>query len=149
VRSGAVDSPRSIVPEVPRPLEAVCRKALSLRPEDRYPGANALADDVERWLADEPVSAEREPWIDGLRRWGRRNRTLVATGVTAALVAGAGLGIVAAVQTQARQQLSIKNAQLVSANDARGRALDKANSRVELALQALGQFRLAVDANLD
>ena len=57
VRSGAIDLPRSLVPDVPRPLEAICLKALALRPEDRYPQAKALADDVERWLADEPVSA--------------------------------------------------------------------------------------------
>ena len=50
---------------------------------------------------------------------------------------------------RARQQLSIKNEQLTSANLARGRALDKANARVELALEALEQFREAVDANLD
>ncbi len=149
VRSGAIDPPRSLVPDLPRPLEAICLKALATRPEDRYPRAKELADDVERWLADEPVSADREPWTDRLRRWGRRNRTLAATAATAALAALAGLAVVAAVQAQGRQQLSIKNEQLTSANQARGRALDKANTRVELALQALGKFRETVDANLD
>jgi eukaryotic-like serine/threonine-protein kinase len=149
VQSGAIDRPRSLVPGVPRPLEAICLKALALRPEERYPRAKALADDVERWLADEPVSALREPWTDRLRRWGRRNRTLVATAATAALFALAGLGIVAVVQAQSRRQLSIKNEQLTSANLARGLALDKANARVDLALEALEQYRETVDANLD
>ena len=149
VRCGAIDRPRSVVPGVPRPLESICLRALALRPEDRYPHAKALADDVERWLADEPVSADREPWTDRLRRWGRRNRTFVATAATAVLFAMAGLGIVAAVQARAKQQLSIKNEQLTAANLARGRALDKANARVELALEALEQFRETVDANLD
>ena len=37
---------------------------MALRPEDRYASARALAEDVEHWLADEPVSAWREP-LDG------------------------------------------------------------------------------------
>ena len=38
-------------------LEAVCLKAMALKPEDRYAAPKALAEDVERWLADEPVTA--------------------------------------------------------------------------------------------
>ncbi len=55
-RRGAIRSPRSLNPNIPRALEAVCLKALARKPEDRYPTARALADDVEHWLADEPVS---------------------------------------------------------------------------------------------
>ncbi len=61
VRRGELRSPRSLNPRIPRPLEAVCRKALALRPRDRYPSALALAQDIEHWLADEPVTAWREP----------------------------------------------------------------------------------------
>ena len=53
------------MPAVPRPLDAICRKAMALRPDDRYASALDLAADVERWLADEPVSAEREPLENG------------------------------------------------------------------------------------
>ena len=35
---------------------------MALQPEDRYASPRALADDIEHWLADEPVSAYREPW---------------------------------------------------------------------------------------
>ena len=48
-------------------LEAVCLKAMALRPEDRYASPRALADDVEHWLADEPVSALPEPGASGWR----------------------------------------------------------------------------------
>jgi hypothetical protein len=44
---------------VPRPLEAICLKAMALQPQDRYETALDLADDVERWLADEPVTASK------------------------------------------------------------------------------------------
>ena len=149
VRRGEFARPRQVDPSIDRALEAICVKAMALEPEARYATPRDLAEDIERWMADEAVSAWREPWPDRLRRWGRRNRTLAATAATAALAALAGLAVVATVQAQGRQQLSIKNEQLTSANQARGRALDKANSRVDLALQALGKFRETVDANLD
>ncbi len=61
VREGEFPPPREVRPDVPRALEAICLKAMALTPEDRYPTPRALADDLERWLADEPVSAWREP----------------------------------------------------------------------------------------
>lgn len=85
VRSGEFPIPRAIDGQVPRALEAICLKAMALKPEDRYAFASALADDIESWLADEPVSAHREPLPDRLVRWGRRYRPLVA-GIAAALV---------------------------------------------------------------
>jgi hypothetical protein len=63
---------------VPKALEAVCLKAMALRPEDRYSSALALAADVELWLADEPVPAYREPMTTRLGRWVRRYKVLVA-----------------------------------------------------------------------
>jgi serine/threonine protein kinase len=63
---------------VPPALEGVCLKAMALKPEDRYETATALADDVVRWLADEPLLAFREPWADRFRRWTMRHRGFVA-----------------------------------------------------------------------
>ncbi|MFO0844037.1 MAG: serine/threonine-protein kinase [Gemmataceae bacterium] len=67
---------------VPASLEAVCQKAMSAEPAGRYATAKALADDVRHWLADEPVSAYREPLAVRAARWARRHRTFVATAVT-------------------------------------------------------------------
>ena len=36
---------------------------MALNPSERYTSARALADDIERWLADEPVSAFRDPFL--------------------------------------------------------------------------------------
>ena len=69
----------------PAPWRPSASKALALRPEDRYPTAQSLADDVERWLADEPVSAWREPASTRLRRWARRHETLATAAGVAAL----------------------------------------------------------------
>ncbi|MFO0959853.1 MAG: serine/threonine-protein kinase [Isosphaeraceae bacterium] len=83
VRRGEITPPRQVRPRIPKALDAVCMKALALRPEDRYASASALAEDVERWLADEPTSARREPFGDRIRRWGRRHRAWVFSGAVA------------------------------------------------------------------
>ncbi|MGO9921023.1 MAG: protein kinase domain-containing protein [Isosphaeraceae bacterium] len=59
-------------------LEAVCLKALEKSPEARYASASELAQEVQRWLADEPVQAFPEPWITRALRWGRRHKAIVA-----------------------------------------------------------------------
>jgi len=87
---GEITPPRSFNPNVPQTLEAVCLKALALRPEDRYPTARALADDIEHWLADEPVSACREPLHARAWRWARKHRTLTTAAAAVALVVLAG-----------------------------------------------------------
>jgi tetratricopeptide (TPR) repeat protein len=85
VRRGDFPRPRSVRRRVPAALEAVCLKAMAPEPEGRYPSARALADDVERWLADEPVRAYREPLRLRLGRWARRRKPLVA-GVASAVL---------------------------------------------------------------
>jgi serine/threonine protein kinase/tetratricopeptide (TPR) repeat protein len=85
--------PRSARPDVPRPLEAVCLKAMALHPEDRYASARDLADEIERWLAGGPVSAYPEPWVIRLRRWMGRHRTLVSSVAAATIIAVVGLSV--------------------------------------------------------
>jgi eukaryotic-like serine/threonine-protein kinase len=105
VREAEIVPPRSRVPQLPRALEAVCLKALAERPERRYGSPRQLASDIENWLADERISAWREPLSARVRRWARRHRTAV-TGAVAALVVGViGLTAVAVLQSRARTAL--------------------------------------------
>jgi serine/threonine-protein kinase len=83
-RLGAFPRPRSLRRDVPRALEAVVMKAMAPRPGNRYRSARDVAEDIERWLADEPVSAWHEPWAFRARRWLGRHRVAL-TAVTAAL----------------------------------------------------------------
>jgi serine/threonine-protein kinase len=151
VQHGEVQSPRIIDPTLDRPLEAICLRAMALRPEDRYPRVRALADDLERWLADEPVSAWREPLARRAGRWARQNRSLVTAGSAAVLVALAGLAAVLAVQTQAngrlRQanvQLGIANAKVTRANADLQAAGERERQRFDLAVEAIRRYHTDV-----
>jgi WD40 repeat protein/serine/threonine protein kinase len=95
-RRGEWLPPRRVRADVPAALDAICRKALARRPEQRYATALELAADVERWLADEPVTAHAEPWLARSRRWSRRHGKLVSTAVAALVVAliGTMIGLV-------------------------------------------------------
>ncbi len=124
VRDGRFPPPRAVDPSIDRALEAICRKAMALRPGDRFESARALADDLERWMADEPVMAWREPVTARARRWMRRHR-----GATQATVAA--LVAVAIVSTAAA----------LAVNAARGRA--------EAALVAEKAARAEAQANFD
>jgi eukaryotic-like serine/threonine-protein kinase len=55
-------SPRTIEPKVPRPLAAICRKAMAKRPDRRYASCQALADDLRRWLRGEAPQIHRRRW---------------------------------------------------------------------------------------
>ncbi len=75
---GETPRARATEPSAPAALEAVCARAMARAPEQRYESAAALADDVQRWLADEPVSAYAEPLRVRVGRKLRRYRSLVA-----------------------------------------------------------------------
>ena len=93
VRTGDIPPPRATNSEIPKPLEAICLKAMALKPDDRYPTPKQLADDIERWLADEPVTAYREPWMVRGARWGRKHKTAVAALFALLTTATVSLGV--------------------------------------------------------
>jgi len=80
-------------PTTPRPLNAIAMKALAKNREDRYRSALDLAQEIEDYLADEPVSAYAEPCYDKARRWAKRHRTAVTS--TVAVLIAVILGVVA------------------------------------------------------
>ena len=109
IKAGRIPLARQLEPGVPPPLEAICAKALATDRDRRYASVKDLADEVRRWIADEPVSIYRDPFIVHALRWARRNRTAVAS-LSAALLAGViGLGAVTAVTTRANARLNDAN----------------------------------------
>jgi WD40 repeat protein/serine/threonine protein kinase len=101
VALGDIPSPRDSKTGIPDTLDAICKKAMAVRPEDRYQSAFALAGDIESWLADEPPLGVRESLPRRIGRWERRHRTFIRVSglalIVVALVAiAAALGVNAA-----------------------------------------------------
>jgi WD40 repeat protein len=82
--------PRALDPRIPRDLETVIQKAIEKDPGRRYQAAADLAEDLRRYLADEPIRARRVSWAGRLFRLGRRNKLIAGllAGLTVTLIAG-------------------------------------------------------------
>jgi WD40 repeat protein/serine/threonine protein kinase len=108
-------APRKHDPRIPRDLETIVLKAIAKEPAERYGTAEAIASDLENFLADRPIVARRSGAIETAWRWCRRNKA--AAGLLAASAA-AGLALVGvAVGLFYNRQLQAKNTQLVTASE--------------------------------
>jgi len=68
--------PSHVKPNVPRGLESICLKAMEKSPENRYQGASEFADDLCRWLDDEPIAAEKPTFWTKIRWLMMRHRAV-------------------------------------------------------------------------
>lgn len=60
-------NPRDYLPDIPKPLAAVCMKSIQKDPKERYLKALWLADDIQRWLDNEPVTVYKYSWLEKMR----------------------------------------------------------------------------------
>src|SRR5262245_8918830 len=144
-------SPQALNPKVSRDLETICLKCLQKDPARRYASAEALAEDLERWLRGEPVLARPVGRLGRIGRWCRRNPALAAAG-TAAVLATFGALIVLAVTvvlvSQARQE-ALRRAEVekelrqAAEQDAARLAFEQAHTRGTQEGPALGLLALA------
>ena len=153
-----VRRPRQFSKAVDKELEALLLKALAHDPEGRYPTAHALAEDLRRYAAYEPIEARPMGSFGRMRRWCKRKPVVagLVAAVAVALVAGTGIstyfGVVAqrrAAEAQAEgrkretvqrleaeRQTRLANAQRLAAQS--GNALDGHPQRsLHLAMEAL------------
>jgi len=144
VKKGDFLPPRQLDPSIDRALEAVCKKAMALQADDRYASPRALADDIERWMADLPVTALPESWARRLARWSRRHRS-------ATRAAAASLAVIATVATLAALAIGREQAQTRKALEREMRArLDQSKARgfaqeqSQLALDAIREYNTGV-----
>ena len=124
--------PRAVDRTIPPALDAIVRMAMAPRPRDRYPSATALAEDIEHWLADEPVSAGREPFLVRALRRMKRHRTAVASTTAAMLVSVVGLAVFAGVLASKNRELESQRRQVADQRD-------RAESAAEIAT-AVNEF---------
>ncbi len=115
-KAGTVATPSSLQSDTPKALEAICLKALSPDISNRYATANDLGADVGRWLADEPVSAWKEPFTVRARRWVKHHQTVVGSTAAAVLVAIATLSAMVAVVSSKNDELAGLNSSLETSN---------------------------------
>jgi len=86
IEEGIPLRPRALRPDLPPALEAIILKCLQKRQEDRYPSAEALAEDLERFLQNSVPSAPlHTPWRR-LWLWTRRQRSRLLAGTTGLLL---------------------------------------------------------------
>ena len=79
IRQHEIPKPRSINPAIPRNLETIILKATSREASARYATAEALNDDLRRFLEDRPIAARRESIPERLGRWMRRNPAIASS----------------------------------------------------------------------
>jgi eukaryotic-like serine/threonine-protein kinase len=134
VQAGKFPPPATAREGVPRPLEAVCLKAMALAPESRYPSAQALSNDIEAWMADEPVSAWREPLSTRGRRWVKRHRPAVSAAIAVLIVFGAALAA-----ALLRERTNVERL---------GRAKAQSDRRLDQTLEAVEQYYKGVSEDV-
>jgi WD40 repeat protein len=86
--------PRALNQRADRDLETICLKCLQKEPARRYASAEALADDLERWLRGEPIQARAVSRRERVLKWARRRPGLAALAVLLVLVSVAGFATV-------------------------------------------------------
>src|SRR5262245_47497919 len=81
-------SPRQLQPKLPRDLETICLKCLNKETWRRYETASGLADDLQRFLKDEPIQARPLSAVHRMVKWARRKPALalLISGATAVVV---------------------------------------------------------------
>ena len=132
---------RHLRPDLPRDLATVCLKCLDKNPSKRYPTAEALADDLGRFLAGEPVRAK--PATAAERVWKAAKRKPAVAGLVAGVVVTTAVGL-AGVLAQWRTAVAARGEAEASARAARA-----AETRATVAKEAAERDREAAAAALD
>jgi hypothetical protein len=153
------DHPRQANPRVDPDLATICMKCLDKEPERRYESAEALAEDLENWLAGRPIQARPATLWERSRKWARREKTkaaLVAAVAAILLLCAAGgpfatIGWLRArdlAGTEAQARDAAQQAQWLA--EERAQAAQRANLAAEAARQqAESEKNKAETARLD
>lgn len=123
--------PRSLNKSIPVELETIIVKAINKSAADRYATAQHLADDLQRFLTNQPILAQRPTVADHVRKWARRHPVTVSA--TVILLALVSIGLTIHNRLIAREQLRTEA------------ALQREQARAVESEQSFNQARQAVD----
>jgi WD40 repeat protein/serine/threonine protein kinase/tetratricopeptide (TPR) repeat protein len=133
--------PRRLNRALPAELETIILKALEKNPAERYATAQELADDLERFLKDEPIRARRPTPVQRLRKFARRHKPVV---VTAAVLGVVLVGLLAAFAIRESFVAAALGNALGNAREERDQK-DRANKELATAIEDLEKEKRAVD----
>jgi eukaryotic-like serine/threonine-protein kinase len=134
VRDREPDRPRSLCPVVDRDLETICLKCLEKEPARRYGSGEALADDLERYLHGEPITARPVTMIERMVKWMRRKPASVA--LISSIIGALGLTI-----TGLWWQAQTASARRLERTVAEARARLVVEAAIDLADESRKKFR--------
>jgi eukaryotic-like serine/threonine-protein kinase len=147
--AGDFPRPREVESTVPVALESICLKAMAVSPESRYASPGALGEEIERWLADQPVLAYPEPFPARAIRWVRRRRQWVAAAAVVLILTVLGLTIYNWQITRQRDRLAMTQDALHEALRVSGENLavipNTEKLRERLARRLLDRYRQIID----
>lgn len=129
--------PRRINPSIPRDLETIIFKSIEKEPSARYGSALELAEDLKRFLEDQPIRARRPSLVNRAVKWSRRHRPAVVAGITALILT---LATSTAVLWESKRRTEASNAALRASNKALKNALTGQRLGIEFALGSLDQI---------
>lgn len=152
-------APRLLVPGLPRDVETICLTCLRKEPHRRYATAHALAEDLQRFLRNEPIAARPVGPVERFGKWVRRHPVHTAASAAAIVALGA---VLSTVLWTASQRAAIERAvaddlaevvRLEHASDWRAarNTLERAKTRLGAAAgrHGLAQHAAAIERELD
>jgi tetratricopeptide (TPR) repeat protein/tRNA A-37 threonylcarbamoyl transferase component Bud32 len=136
VRTHEPVPPTRLQPKCPRDLETICLKCLQKEPDKRFADCQALADDLHRFLAGEPIKARPVSRVERVWRWCRRNPRV------ATLSAAVGVLLLAVIVS-----LTVNAVRLVQEREAVAESRQSAGQRLDQAKEAVagGDYHRAQD----
>src|SRR5262245_43797583 len=141
-------APRKINPAVPIDLETIVLGAMARAPEERYSTAQALADDLGRFLEGKPTLARRPSIVDRLSKWARRHRSLVAVAAAALvlLTIVSAIGMVLLVHEQRRTSNALAESEQHAAEAQKN--YEQAERYLDQAVSVVDQFGVRLSDRL-
>ncbi|MHC1766450.1 MAG: WD40 repeat domain-containing serine/threonine protein kinase [Verrucomicrobiia bacterium] len=137
-------SPRRLNPALPRDLETICLKALEKAPDSRYQSAEELADELGRFLRDEPIRARPVAQTEKLWRWCRRTPLVAGLSIaTVALLLSVAIGSPIALYRIKREETRVR----VLSQELKGKSYANDIKEASLALEEenRGRARALID----